>query len=133
MKARWATAGRKEAREAAQRAFLLLCKAHDLPEPVCEYRFDFGRRFRLDYAWPDLGLAVEQDGGTWISGHHANPKQMASDREKGNIAALLGIRVFHFTPEEMRTGEAISWLKAAMKKEELDVEANGDSGEVRSG
>ena len=38
-------------------------KACRLPAPVREYRFDPKRKWRLDFAWPELRLAAEVDGG----------------------------------------------------------------------
>lgn len=35
-----------------------------LPEPEQQYRFDPSRRWRIDFAWPAVMLAVELDGGT---------------------------------------------------------------------
>jgi hypothetical protein len=111
---KWAGAATKEAREATQRHFALLCAVHEIPEPIFEYHFLKGRRFRFDYCWPKLKVAIDQDGGTWIRGHHANPKQMGVDREKSNLAALHGWRFFRFTPAQIRSGEAIEWIRAAI-------------------
>jgi hypothetical protein len=35
---------------------------HGLPIPENEYRFHATRKWRLDYAWPVIGLAVEIEG-----------------------------------------------------------------------
>lgn len=63
-----------------------------------EYQFDPGRLYRFDYAWPEKMIAVEVDGNAWNvkgGGRHSQD----SDRNKMNIAALLGWRVFHFSPQ----------------------------------
>ena len=36
--------------------------AQGYPRPVPQYRFDPHRRWRLDWAWPDLKLGIEIDG-----------------------------------------------------------------------
>jgi hypothetical protein len=71
----------------------------DLGEPVPEYSFDkaIGRKHRFDWAFPVARVAVEIDGGAWLphGGRHAQD----ADREKLNIAASLGWRMFRFSPE----------------------------------
>jgi len=75
--------------------------ASDAPAPVAELEFDkcLKRRHRFDWAWPKYRIAVEIDGGQWSArgGRHAGD----ADREKGNIAAFLGWRVFHFSPDQL--------------------------------
>lgn len=46
-------------------ALLVLLNA---PPFVKEYRFHPGRRWRLDYAWPNHRVAVELHGATWTRG-----------------------------------------------------------------
>ena len=67
-----------------------------LPKPQVEYRFHPTRRWRFDYAWPDLKLAVEYEGGTWSGGRHTRALGYAKDCEKYNEAALLGWKVFRY-------------------------------------
>lgn len=62
-----------------------------------EYTFCPGRRFRFDYAVPELWLAVEVDGGVWIWGRHNRPKTFQADLEKLNLATAMGWRVFRYT------------------------------------
>ena len=82
--------------------------ASDLPEPEREFNFDaeLRRKHRFDFAWPELKIAVEIDGGnrmvrktksgvSVVVGGHTQDK----DYEKRNIAASLGWRVFSFTTQ----------------------------------
>jgi very-short-patch-repair endonuclease len=63
-----------------------------------EYNFDLklGRKHRFDWAFPLQKVGVEVDGGQFAphGGYHAED----IDREKTNLAAMLGWRVFHFSP-----------------------------------
>jgi len=84
-----------------------------VPEPVREYRFLPPRRFRFDFSWPDILLAVEVDGGTWWgTGRHSRGLGYERDCEKHNLAALQGWRVFRFTSSMVRDGRAIAFLES---------------------
>lgn len=89
--------------EAAFAAALRLHGA-DLPAPVRELVFVPGRKFRADFAWPDRRLLLEIDGGTYApgGGRHAGDK----DKEKANLAACLGYRVLHFSPQQVERDPA---------------------------
>jgi very-short-patch-repair endonuclease len=73
--------------------------APDMPTPTAEYNFDHyvGRRHRFDWAFIDLRIGVEVDGGQFakFGGRHAGD----GDREKLNIAAELGWLVFRFSTQ----------------------------------
>lgn len=73
--------------------------APDLPEPVREYKFLKKRRFRFDYAFPLVRVAVELEGGTFSGGRHVRGKGYASDCEKYNLATLAGWKVLRFTSD----------------------------------
>lgn len=96
--------------------FLLLLKAHGLPPPAQEYRFCSARRWRFDYAWPDLDppVALEVEGGIWTRGRHVRPGGMLSDMTKYNRAALMGWVVLRCTPDDIKTGRVIDLLKEAL-------------------
>ena len=81
--------------------------------PVREYRF-CDRQWRFDFAWPDLKLAAEIEGGTWAGGRHVRPDGFAADCRKYNRAALEGWRVLRFTGGMVETGQARRYLQAAM-------------------
>jgi very-short-patch-repair endonuclease len=90
-------------------------KACGLPEPKREYAFYVGRRFRSDFAWPDHKVLAEVEGGIWTKGRHTRGSGYQSDCKKYNLAALNGFKVFRFTPDMIRNGEAISTLTLALK------------------
>jgi hypothetical protein len=91
-----------------------LWNAYGIPDPVEEHPFakEIGRKFRFDYAWVGPKIAVEKEGGIWARtrGGHTHPMHILRDMEKGNIAALLGWRVFRFTPEQINKGAAMTFI-----------------------
>jgi len=91
----------------------LIFAPYGIPTPICEYKFHPKRRFKFDFAWPDKMVAVEQEGGLWMRGGsgHSHPMWILRDMEKGNFASLLGWRVFRFTPQQLRKGEAQAFIK----------------------
>lgn len=64
-------------------------------KPEQQYRFHASRKWRFDYAWPAMKLAVEIDGGQWIA--HGGRHNTDGDREKLNAAAVLGWRVLRYS------------------------------------
>lgn len=95
---------------------LLHIRAAKLAEPVREYRFAAGRRWRFDFAWPHQLLAVECEGGVWSGGRHTRGAGFIADTEKYNAATLLGWRVLRFTCEAIRRGEAVNLIEAALRQ-----------------
>ena len=88
-----------------------------------EYVFDADRKWRFDFAWPSLRIACEVDGGNHMAviskrtglpfavGRHTQ----SDDYTKRNAATLAGWRVFAFTPEMIRSGEAFGVLQDALQ------------------
>ena len=80
-----------------------------------EYRFAEPRRWRFDFAWPELALALEVEGGSWVTGRHHRPASFAKDLEKYNTATLLGWRLLRVTPEMVHTGTALVFVQKALE------------------
>ena len=59
-------------------------------------------------------LAVEIDGGTWVSGRHTRGAGFERDCEKLNTAVLLGWRVLRFTTGMVLDGRALETILAAL-------------------
>jgi very-short-patch-repair endonuclease len=78
-----------------------------LPEWIEEHRFHATRRFRFDFAWPALHLAVEVEGGVFTGGRHTRGYGYAADCEKYNLATLDGWRVLRYVPKR-------DWLPTAV-------------------
>lgn len=85
-----------------------------LPTPDREYRFHTERRWRFDFAWPLVLLAVEVEGGSWVNGAHTRGKHFEADCEKYNEALCLGWRVLRVTPAQITSGEAIRWIEQCL-------------------
>lgn len=88
---------------------------HGAQLPPHELEFPFGklhgRRWRIDYAWPDYRVGVEVDGGGRLVRWQVNPRSgkmqpvavgrhgTATDYEKLNYAAEHGWRILRFNPD----------------------------------
>ena len=83
---------------------------HGLPPYVTEHRFHPTRRWRFDYCWPELKLAVEVHGGTYTNGRHTRGGGFTVDREKMNEAAIYGWTVLEVTSAQVRSGQMRQWL-----------------------
>jgi hypothetical protein len=77
---------------------------------TAEYRFEPTRKWRFDFAWPELMIAAEVEGGTWQTSRHTNPIGFERDCEKYNRASQLGWRVFRFTGDMVRDGRAFAMM-----------------------
>jgi very-short-patch-repair endonuclease len=91
---------------------LLLDHAH-IPY-VREYRFAPPRRWRIDFACPDHQLAVEVEGGVWVTGRHVRPSGFIKDIEKYNHLTLLGWRLLRVIPDMIVNGEALNLIQSCL-------------------
>ncbi len=96
---------------AAEDALEARLKAEVLPiaQPVREYRFHPERRWRFDFAWPDIKLAVEIDG----RGRHQTVVGVRNDCEKLNEALRLGWRVLRFPACDKKL--AADWVRTILE------------------
>ena len=65
-----------------------------------EFRFHSVRRWRFDWADPDLKIAIEVEGVTYFGaniGRHQSATGIENDMEKYNRAIQLGWRVLRFS------------------------------------
>lgn len=106
----------------ADRLFLFQCQQLKLPPVFAQWRFQNSecpdnarRKWRTDFVFKDFKLMVEIDGGIWIKGAHGNPADIIRNMRKGNDAILLGYHVLHFTPAEVKTGQALKFTQQALK------------------
>jgi len=74
--------------------FAQLVRRYGLPEPV--FQFEFGR-FRIDFAYPHLLLAIEVDG--YLA--HAGRGAFQADRERQNLLVAAGWTILRFTWEDV--------------------------------
>jgi very-short-patch-repair endonuclease len=59
------------------------------------------RRWRFDYAIPDIKVAIEIEGGIWRYGRHNHPVGFSKDCEKYNTATLMGWTIFRLPDSEI--------------------------------
>jgi hypothetical protein len=97
-----------------ERLLVWQVKAAGLPDPAPEYRFDPGRRWRFDLAWPVVRLACECEGATWTGGRHTTGSGFERDCEKYNQAAIMGWRVLRFTGGMIESGAALESIVKAL-------------------
>ncbi len=93
-------------------------RAAKLWPPVREYQFHAIRKWRFDFAWPDIWLAVEIEGGVWTGGRHTRGKGFIDDCKKYNEASLMGWTVLRFPVEQITSGEALKFIEKAIKQKE---------------
>lgn len=89
--------------------FALHCKVNKI-DVVREFKFHPTRKWRADFAIPDKMILIEIEGGVWIQGRHQTGTGFSADCEKYSHAALLGYKVFRFTPDMVKSGEAIGMI-----------------------
>jgi len=88
-----------EKRNAAQgQAFLSLLRQRELPQPVAEFRFHPERRWRIDFCWPELKVALEVEGGALSGGRHTSGMGFVKDMEKYNELSLHGYTLIRCIP-----------------------------------
>lgn len=92
-------------------AVVAFCGMAELPCPELEYRFAPPRRWRFDYAWPALLVALEIEGGVWTGGRHTRGAGYSRDCEKYTEAALRGWRVLRVTTDMVRDGRLYDYLR----------------------
>ncbi len=112
-----------------EEAFMFQCVALKLPCPEREYRFHETRRWRFDFAWPELMVAVECEGGIHVQGRHSRGKSMESDMTKYNAATELGWRVFRYSTDMITSGTAIDQIEGFLASERQKIarrSARGD-------
>lgn len=100
----------------AEQALLTLMAWVKLPTPEREYVFLDDRKFRFDFAWPWIHLAVEVEGGSWSGGRHTRGLGFERDCEKYNEATIAGWQVFRVTPAMIEDGRALALLERVFRK-----------------
>lgn len=83
---------------------------------VAEHQFHPERKWRFDFFFPEVQMAVEVEGGVWLEGggRHNRGKGYIGDLEKYNQAQTMGIQVLRFTPDQLLCEEAIQIINKAI-------------------
>ncbi len=111
---------------------LTICRSSGLPVPVPEYKFCPTRRWRLDYAWIDYKLALEVEGGIWITGRHNYPSGFLKDIEKYNTLTLMGWKLIRCTPSDIKSLRIIATLQDFFSMCQNDTPLLGSFSEERA-
>lgn len=96
-----------------------------LPLPVREFRFLPSRRYRADFAYPDLKLLIEIEGGVDNGGRHVSRNGFRRDCVKYNLACLAGWRLLRFTNDTLFDGSALKVVREALSPLRGNNEASG--------
>lgn len=81
------------------------------------------RRFSADFWFEDLNLVVEIDGGIFMRGPsgHTSGQGYHNDRVRDHLALSHGIHTIRFTTPQVKSGEAIGFLKAYLPHRRVEV------------
>ena len=108
-----------------ERTFANQIRFAGLPEPLAEYRFHATRKWRFDFAYPDLKLAIEIEGGIWRRGRHNRASGFVRDAKKYNEAAIAGWRVLRIPTNMVEDGTGLVYLERALEEEKRNAITNG--------
>ncbi len=93
-----------------------------LPLPEREVKFhvpadgEKKRQWRFDFAWPELKIAVEMEGGVFTEGRHTRGIGFSNDAEKYNVAVLQGWQILRYTASTLGSAkEQCSQLMTSKK------------------
>ena len=93
-----------------------------------EYPFHPTRKWRFDYAFPSVKIAIEVDGGLFNAyqglhaGRHSGGMGQLADMEKMNAAAELDWLVFHYTPQDFLNNTLQLERAISMRKSKKNLE-----------
>jgi very-short-patch-repair endonuclease len=82
-------------RSQLERQFLPIARRAGLPKPLTRV---YVNGYEADFYWPELGLVVETDGGTF----HRTPAQQAADRRRDQTHTAAGLTPLRFTHGQIR-------------------------------
>lgn len=74
--------------------------------------------WRFDFAFPDLKIAVEVEGGIFLKkkSRHTTGTGYQGDCEKYNNATLLGWQILRFTSQHVKSGQALGMVEKLIKQ-----------------
>ena len=102
----------------AEESFYLAMRALKHPLPEREYVFHPTRKFRFDFAWPDLKVALEVEGGVGGKGksRHTTFTGLENDCIKYALAAQEGWRLYRFTTKQVLNGTALMFIEEEFRR-----------------
>src|SRR5439155_10560062 len=82
-------------RSALERWRLPIARRAGLPKPLTRV---YVNGYEVDFYFPELGLVIETDGGTF----HRAPAQQTADRRRDQTHTAAGLTVLRFTHGQIR-------------------------------
>jgi len=131
-------AARRRAVPMTQESIKHVCAANGLPKPIFEHPFapwEGGaegcghphqayvcglcgasrRRWRFDWCFPEIDLAIEIQGGVFTGGRHVHASSIMAEYEKLNNASICGWFLLLVTPKQVQTGEVFALIRRFME------------------
>ncbi len=100
-------------------------RSKNVPTPKLHYRFEAGRKWEFDLAWPEYMTAAEVEGGQWTKGRHYRPQGFEGDCAKYNAATRSGWRVYRFTSDMVTKGDAAEYLVKVLLRPAKETTKDG--------
>ncbi len=100
----------------AEESFFLAMRAFKHPIPEREFRFLKNRKFRFDFAWPGMMIALEVEGGIYKGGRHTSINGFETDCIKYALAAQNGWTVYRFSTGQVLDGTALIFIEEEFRK-----------------
>lgn len=94
--------------------FLENCDSRFGIDLIKEHKFYPTRRWRFDFAIPEMKIAIEKEGGIWNNGRHTRAAGFIADMEKYNAAGSLGWIVLRATPQNINSAEFLELLETTI-------------------
>lgn len=95
--------------------FLYQLGIAQIPAPLTEFVFASPRKWRFDFCWPHLCVAVEFQGGIFHGKRgHSSVTGLMRDYEKFTEASLRGWTLILITPQTIQNGKALEWVERAL-------------------
>lgn len=114
--------------------FALSLRAFKFPSWEEEFRFHPDRKWRFDFAWPELKVAVEVEGGTFARGktRHTTGQGFHDDCIKYNAAAIFGWLVLRGDTKLVKDGRLVRWTAEALRRRKHGSNDGEDQGDDRN-
>lgn len=115
-------AQRKAEYEKWELEFAMQLSANNIHHWEREYRFvlpggQSGAGWKFDFAFPDVKVAIEIEGGIWRpgGGAHSRPQNIERDIKKYNAALRMGWAVYRLTPEMVKSGSELDNIEGLIQ------------------
>ena len=94
--------------------FIKICEQMGMMGCVKEHRFHPTRRWRIDFAFLDIKLACEIEGGVFNYGRHIRPTGFLKDMEKYSALTEMGWRLLRYEPKHIDYEQILRVYKTLM-------------------